>query len=84
MRRSQEVPRGVREEKLEGCSPLLTSPSPYFSYWWREMKDWYPWAKGSAGWNLSVAPLSVARNAGLHQEGAAEGRRTEGQVPPAL
>ena len=64
MRRSQEVPRGVREEKLEGCSPLLTSPSPYFSYWWREMKDWYPWAKGSAGWNLSVAPLSVARNAG--------------------
>lgn len=48
------------------------------------MKDWYPWAKGSAGWNLSVAPLSVARNAGLHQEGAAGGRRTEGQVPPAL
>lgn len=25
--RNQEVPRGVRKEKLEGCSSLLTSPS---------------------------------------------------------
>lgn len=41
------------------------------------MKDWYPWAKGSAGWNLSVAPLSVARNAGLHQEGAVGGRKKD-------
>lgn len=32
VRRSQEVPKGVRKEKLDGCSPLSTSPSPLPSY----------------------------------------------------
>lgn len=28
VRSSQEVPKGVRKEKLDGCSPLFTSPCP--------------------------------------------------------
>lgn len=37
--RRQEVPRGVRKETLEGCSPPLTSPAPpTLPAPWREMR----------------------------------------------
>lgn len=81
VRRSQEVPKGVRKEKLDGCSPLSTSPSPLPSY---------P-LEGNEGFGLlgprallnGTCPLLLS----LHLEmlPAAPGRSSGSrQVPPAL
>lgn len=71
--RSQEVPRGVRKEKLEGCSPLLTSPSlPTLPPPWREMR-----ALGSLGQRpcwiepVSCSSLCSQKCCQLHRDGAA-------------
>lgn len=59
-RRSQEVPKGVRKEKLDGCNPLFTSPLPYLLAPWSEMRALVSWALLEGTCQLL---LSAARNA---------------------
>lgn len=54
---------GVRKEKLEGCSPLLTPPSPYSSYPLEGNEGFgFPGPKALLDGTCQLL-LSVARNA---------------------
>lgn len=69
--RSQEAPRGVRKETLEGCSPPLTSPPP-LPVPWREMRILLAlgqrpcWMKP-----VSCSSLCSRKCCRLHPDGAA-------------
>lgn len=60
VRRSQEVPKGVRKEKLDGCTPLFTSPSPLPSYPLEE----------NEGFGFPGSKALLNGTYPLHQEGA--------------
>lgn len=69
----------MRKEKLEGCSPLLTPPTPY-SYL----------LEGNAGFGVSGPKTLLDGTCQLllflqpEMLGCTRSRRTDGQVPPAL
>lgn len=79
VRRSQEVPKGVRKEKLDGCNPLLTSPLPYLP---APLEGNEGFGFPGPRWKEPVSYSSLQPEM-LHQEGAV-GAETDRQVPPAL
>lgn len=81
VRRSQEVPKGVRKEKLDGCSPLFTSPSPLPSYPLEENEGFgFPGSEALLNGTYSLL-LSLQPEMLLAAPGRSSGNR---QVPPAL
>lgn len=74
VRRSQEVPKGVRKEKLDGCNPLLTSPLPYLP---APLEGNEGFGFPGPRWKEPVSYSSLQPEM-LHQEGAVGADRQTG------